>query len=783
MPTATLCVAPLTQTVGESPMNIRFALLLILVMVIAALSPPIPGTASVHLSPDPQVLLSTPAPKGSTRPRLAPPAQPLRAWSIAPDGAVFVLDQNGRLYELAEALLTPVGRSAPLRWVQDKIPVYLLADEERLFVSSTAISQTLVLDRTDFHTLARLPQAGPMALDPGRQLVLIAQTRPDPRPYHGLILVYDLAALRQPPRTLETGCLSGPPVADPVGRRLWVQERNCQSSPPHQGDAYRIYDLDTLEALAHFQPDPFRGQLEPPAVATEAGVAVTVNHGLNGNDDLYLVDATGQTVRSQKNILPATAPLVDATGEWLYLQYGRGLAILHAADLSLQSFLPFTQTTPSALALSPDNGWLYLIGDDQWMALPTTHLQQLGVQPLQPFPTAWLQPANNGPTLQPAFYPSPAMGQEGVAFLRLLPANGAVGELYRSADGGHSWHPLPVARGADLALLSLSPEFATDQTLVTAYRRSTDGGEHWRPWSPRLAFVSEQHGNRDLYAMDEFGQARQQLTAHPAADENPAWSPGWTRLAFQSNRSSNWDIFTLRADCDPPQPDCDLRQLTNDPADDLLPAWSPDGQTIAFVSTRDGNAELYLMDKDGSNQRRLTFHPGGDWRPAWLPDSRHLLFTSDRGGNNDIYRVAIPASPQPLLAEPPLTLVVTGPADDRDPAVGISSSLADRFGFAGSQLFFFLSDRDGVMKSYITASDGSTTLAFPYRQGDQPEAHPSWFKEDTLLVARGEGGASEIYAFTPYGEPRQLTAWPGFDGHPAGGPVWWQPDALGTRFE
>jgi len=95
---------------------------------------------------------------------------------------------------------------------------------------------------------------------------------------------------------------------------------------------------------------------------------------------------------------------------------------------------------------------------------------------------------------------------------------------------------------------------------VTDFRRSTDSGKTWTPRTPRLAFVSERTGNREIYTANEQGNNLQRVTGNPAADENPAWSPAWTRLAFQSNRSGNWDIFSLKAECTPAQAECDLHQ-------------------------------------------------------------------------------------------------------------------------------------------------------------------------------------------------------------------------------
>lgn len=51
------------------------------------------------------------------------------------------------------------------------------------------------------------------------------------------------------------------------------------------------------------------------------------------------------------------------------------------------------------------------------------------------------------------------------------------------------------------------------------------------------------------------------------------------------------------------------RQLTDHPDRDDYANPSPDGKTFVFLSMREGNFELFLMDRDGGNQRRLTNTP------------------------------------------------------------------------------------------------------------------------------------------------------------------------------
>jgi dipeptidyl aminopeptidase/acylaminoacyl peptidase len=454
--------------------------------------------------------------------------------------------------------------------------------------------------------------------------------------------------------------------------------------------------------------------------------------------------------------------------------------VLRAEDLSLQSILPFSETPPADVALSPDGETLYLLGNGWLTALSTAELRGLGLAPVSPLPTAWFVGEPSEQTVQPRLHPSAQMEADGVAFVQLVTGMENVLETYTTTDGGRSWILVPSLLQPDrvgATFLSLSPDFRTDKTLTaragSTLLRSTDRGGTWQMWQPRIAFTSDRDGNREIYTVDPAGRDVQQLTDTPAAEENPAWSPAWTRLAFQSNREGNWDIFSMRVDCDPLGPDaatrCDLRQLTDHAADDMLPAWSPDGRAIAFVSTRDGNPEIYVMASGGGNPRRLTFHPTGDWRPAWLPDSQHLVFVSDRSGNNDIYQLTVPAlDGPPLASEPELTPVIVGPADDRDPAVG--AGLVKKL--------LFLSDRDGVMRTYVAEG---TAQPRPFAQTDRPEGHPATLPGElyTILVSAERDGRVDIYRAGLSGYTA-LAPSPGFDGQPAGEATGWVPDTAAS---
>ncbi len=127
--------------------------------------------------------------------------------------------------------------------------------------------------------------------------------------------------------------------------------------------------------------------------------------------------------------------------------------------------------------------------------------------------------------------------------------------------------------------------------------------------------VRRDFGNQAaIFALDYFWGSEKQVTQFSRGIAYaPAWSPVTDRIALVSNESGNDEIWTINRDGSDP------RQLTQDGSGwwDKHPSWSPDGQQIVFWSNRSGERQLWIMDADGRTPPHVGPPPGGEnWDPG-----------------------------------------------------------------------------------------------------------------------------------------------------------------------
>src|SRR5438105_14262078 len=201
-----------------------------------------------------------------------------------------------------------------------------------------------------------------------------------------------------------------------------------------------------------------------------------------------------------------------------------------------------------------------------------------------------------------------------------------VGEIVvASSRAGQGKFQLYSAERSNLAQLAqLTP--ATDTASANDPAFSPDGS--------RIAFVTQRDGNAEIYVMNADGTGVTRVTNDPQIDGRSVFMPPGLSLAFHSSRrAGKQEIWAVNVG------GTGLTQLTRDSIN-FSPAVSPDGQTIAYVSVRDKNYDIWLMGRDGSNQRPFTRSPQQrETEPRFLRDGTLAYLVERKDGNRMVQQV------------------------------------------------------------------------------------------------------------------------------------------------
>jgi Tol biopolymer transport system component len=159
-------------------------------------------------------------------------------------------------------------------------------------------------------------------------------------------------------------------------------------------------------------------------------------------------------------------------------------------------------------------------------------------------------------------------------------------------------------------------------------------GPRFNPDGKEIVFESDKTGNNEIWIMNQDDTNQRQLTFDKKKENvSPSFSPDGKEIVFVSNRTGNWDVWIMNRD------GTNQRQLTfGENIDDAFPSFSSDGKEVVFVSDKgDINKEdifvpnhIWIMNRDGTNQRQLTFGENIDVFPSFSPDGKEIVFYSDR---------------------------------------------------------------------------------------------------------------------------------------------------------
>lgn len=141
------------------------------------------------------------------------------------------------------------------------------------------------------------------------------------------------------------------------------------------------------------------------------------------------------------------------------------------------------------------------------------------------------------------------------------------------------------------------------------------------PFSPdrqyRAIVAPDDRDILQIWIQDERSGAQRLITHLPRGlAYDPVWSPDGGRIAYVSRESGNDEIYVYDLGSET------VTQLTRGGNAFIYkqrPTWSPDGAQIAFKAN-DGtsNFQIWLMNADGSNLQNISQSTSNDTDPVWV---------------------------------------------------------------------------------------------------------------------------------------------------------------------
>ncbi len=157
---------------------------------------------------------------------------------------------------------------------------------------------------------------------------------------------------------------------------------------------------------------------------------------------------------------------------------------------------------------------------------------------------------------------------------------------------------------------------------------SSDAHDKHARWSPdgrKIAFVSDQSGEEQVYLIDQDGSgAAEQLTTQFAAMlYAPEWSPDSKKLAF-SDKDGKLFVLTIE--------DRSVTQVADDEYGEIRDyAWSPDSMWLSFsMGNSTDYRSIYIWSQKDQELRRISDPSFNEWNAQWGPKGDYLFFLSDR---------------------------------------------------------------------------------------------------------------------------------------------------------